>query len=88
VQWAVDRYTAEERRVLTVKPGITDYASLRFPNEGDILRGSSDPDRTYFELIHPEKMRLSLQYLDRRSLLTDASILFQTVAAVFRIPRA
>jgi lipopolysaccharide/colanic/teichoic acid biosynthesis glycosyltransferase len=84
VKWAVDLYTPEQRRVLTVRPGITDYASLRFPNEGEILKGSKDPDKDYMEKIHPEKMRLSLEYLDKRSFLTDLSIIFQTVVTVFK----
>lgn len=82
VKWAVDLYTPEQRRVLTVQPGITDYASLNFPNEGEILRGSTDPDRDYMEKIHPEKMRLSLEYLDKRSMGTDIGIIFQTLAAI------
>jgi lipopolysaccharide/colanic/teichoic acid biosynthesis glycosyltransferase len=83
VKWAVDLYTPEQRRVLTVRPGITDYASLKFPNEGEILRGSTDPDRDYMEKIHPEKMRLSLEYLEKRSLGVDLGIIFRTLAAIF-----
>jgi lipopolysaccharide/colanic/teichoic acid biosynthesis glycosyltransferase len=83
VQWAVDLYTPEQREVLTVPPGITDYASVRFPNEGEILKGSTDPDRDYMEKIHPEKMRLSLEYVRNRSLLTDLKVLAQTAAAIF-----
>jgi lipopolysaccharide/colanic/teichoic acid biosynthesis glycosyltransferase len=84
VKWAVDLYTPEERRVLTVKPGITDYASLRFPNEGEILKGSTDPDRDYMEKIHPEKMRLSLEYIELRSMRVDIGIIFQTLLAIIR----
>lgn len=84
VQWAVDLYTPEERKVLTVPPGMTDYASVRFPNEGEILKGSTDPDRDYMEKIHPEKMRLSLEYIHNRSLITDISVIFQTLAAIIR----
>jgi lipopolysaccharide/colanic/teichoic acid biosynthesis glycosyltransferase len=84
VQWAVDLYSPEERQVLTVQPGITDYASLRFPNEGEILRASTDPDKDYIEKIHPEKMRLSLEYVRRRSFRTDVSILVGTLIAIFR----
>jgi lipopolysaccharide/colanic/teichoic acid biosynthesis glycosyltransferase len=84
VQWAVDLYTPEQRQVLTVPPGITDYASVRFPNEGEILKGSTDPDRDYMEKIHPEKMRLSLEYVRGRSLITDLKVLAQTAAAIFR----
>lgn len=84
VKWAVDCYSPEERKVLEVLPGITDYASLHFPNEGEILRGSTDPDRDYMEKIHPEKMRLSLEYLRRRSLATDVGILLKTLLTVVR----
>jgi lipopolysaccharide/colanic/teichoic acid biosynthesis glycosyltransferase len=84
VQWAVDLYTPEQREVLTVPPGITDYASVRFPNEGEILKGSTDPDRDYMEKIHPEKMRLSLEYVRNRSLLTDLKVILQTSLAILR----
>src|SRR5262249_966104 len=56
VAWAVELYNEEERKLLDVRPGITDYASIRFRNEGEILRGSSDPDKTYLEVIAPEKI--------------------------------
>jgi lipopolysaccharide/colanic/teichoic acid biosynthesis glycosyltransferase len=84
VQWAVDLYTPEQRQVLSVPPGITDYASVRFPNEGEILRGSTDPDRDYMEKIHPEKMRLSLEYVRSRSLATDFKVIAQTALAILR----
>ncbi len=84
VQWAVDLYTPEERQVLNVKPGITDYASLRFPNEGEILKGSLDPDRDYMEKIHPEKMRLSLEYIKTCSFSADIAIILKTIAAILR----
>jgi lipopolysaccharide/colanic/teichoic acid biosynthesis glycosyltransferase len=84
VQWAVDLYTPEQRAVLTVPPGITDYASLRFPNEGEILKGSADPDRDYMEKIHPEKMRLSLEYVRTRSFAIDLKVLAATAATLVR----
>ena len=84
VQWAVDLYTPQERGVLSVPPGITDYASLRFPNEGEILKDSTDPDKDYMEKIHPEKMRLSLKYVEERSLWLDLKIIVRTVAAIVR----
>ena len=80
--WAVERYSPEEKAVLSVRPGITDYASLRFRNEGEILRGSRDPDKDYFEKIHPEKMRLSLEYVRRQSFWFDCDILVRTLGAV------
>jgi lipopolysaccharide/colanic/teichoic acid biosynthesis glycosyltransferase len=81
VPWAVERYTEDEKILLTVRPGITDPASIRFADEGEILRGRSDPDRAYLELIHPEKMRLSVAYVKHRSFLGDVKILVATVGA-------
>ena len=82
VPWAVEQYTPEERTILKVRPGITDPASVRFRNESEILRGSADPDKDYFEKIHPEKMRLSIEYVQKQSFLLDCKILLQTMAAV------
>jgi len=81
VAWAVERYTPAEQVVLTIRPGITDPASLRFANEGEILRGHPDPDAAYFELIHPEKMRLSIDYVKHQSFVGDLRIIAATVAA-------
>ncbi|MCU0357526.1 MAG: hypothetical protein MUE95_08085 [Cyclobacteriaceae bacterium] len=53
-------------------------------NEGEILKGSSDPDKDYMEKIHPEKMRLSLEYVRTRSMLVDIKVILQTVVAIFR----
>jgi lipopolysaccharide/colanic/teichoic acid biosynthesis glycosyltransferase len=86
VSWAVQRYTPDERALLTVRPGITDFASLHFREEAEILRGSADPDKDYFEKIHPEKMRLSLEYIRRQSLWLDFQILAKTVGVVIFRP--
>jgi len=82
VPWAVEKYTPEERTILRVRPGITDPASVRFRNESEILRGSADPDKDYFEKIHPEKMRLSIEYVQKQSFLLDCKILLQTMLVV------
>ncbi len=82
VPWAVERYTAEERTILKVRPGITDPASVRFRNESAILRGSVDPDKDYFDKIHPEKMRLSIEYVRKQSFRLDCIILLQTMLVV------
>ena len=82
VPWAVALYSQQERALLEVRPGITDYASLRFPNEGAILRGSSDPDRDYLGKVHPEKMRLSLEYIRHQSLWLDCKILGKTLVTL------
>ena len=70
--------------VLSVHPGMTDYASLAFRNEAEILRGSADPDRDYFAKIHTHKMRLSLKYVNEASFATDLRILALTVFDVVR----
>ena len=78
-KWAVDLYNGEERRLLTVRPGITDYASIRFRNESEILKGSTDPDQDYMEKIHPEKVRLGLEYVRRHSLWIDLRLILATL---------
>jgi len=85
VEWAVALYSAEERLVLSVRPGVTDLASLRFANEAEILKGSSDPDRDYLERIHPEKMRLALEYVRTRSFTGDIAILVRTAGAALHL---
>ena len=82
VRWAVDLYTPEERRLLSVRPGITDWASVRFRNEAEILRGSDDPDRLYLEKIAPAKIRLGLWYVDNQTFLEDLRIIFATLRCV------
>jgi lipopolysaccharide/colanic/teichoic acid biosynthesis glycosyltransferase len=82
VQQYVDLYTAEERAILTVRPGITDFASLWNSDEGALLQGAEDPERVYLEQIRPTKIRLQLEYVRRQSVATDLLILGQTAAAV------
>jgi len=75
-------YTDEEKRLLEVRPGITDWASIRFRNEGEILRGSDDPHQTYREKIRPEKIRLGLEYVRCHSFMTDCKIILRTLKAI------
>lgn len=75
-------YTTEERRMLTVPPGITDIASIVFSDEGDILRGSSDPDLLYQQIIRPWKSRLALAYVDHRSFGVDLWLIILTATAI------
>lgn len=82
VSWAVDEYSVEERGLLSVRPGMTDYASIHFRNEGEILKGSADPDREYLERIAPEKIRLGLLYVRDHSLLRDIRIIVATAVAI------
>lgn len=82
VQWAVDLYTPQEREILSVRPGISDMASIMFANEEEILKGSLDPDRDYMEKIHPEKMRMSLEYVRNRSFAGDMKVIALTISAI------
>lgn len=68
IQWAVDAYDDRQRRLLTVRPGMTDFASIWFSDEGDRLAGSVDADAAYLRLIAPGKTALGLAYVDGRSL--------------------
>jgi lipopolysaccharide/colanic/teichoic acid biosynthesis glycosyltransferase len=82
VQWAVELYSEEEKRLLSVRPGITDYASIKFRNEAEILKGADDPDKTYLEKIAPEKLRLGLEYVNHNNLWIDLKIIFATMNAL------
>ncbi len=78
----VELYDENSRRLLLVRPGITDYASIRFRNEGEILKGAPDPHKAFKELIQPEKIRLGLKYVDNHSCIGDIKILILTIRAV------
>jgi lipopolysaccharide/colanic/teichoic acid biosynthesis glycosyltransferase len=79
----VDRYTSEESKLLLVRPGITDLASIVFSDEGEILRDSADPDALYDAVIRPWKSRLALLYVERRSFLLDLALIGLTVISFF-----
>jgi lipopolysaccharide/colanic/teichoic acid biosynthesis glycosyltransferase len=81
-------YTVTERRMLTVRPGITDPASIVFSDEGDILKGSRDPDLLYNQIIRPWKSRLALAYIDNRSFFIDLWIIVITALAIVSKPTA
>jgi lipopolysaccharide/colanic/teichoic acid biosynthesis glycosyltransferase len=74
----VDLYTDEEKAILDLRPGITDWASIWNSNEAAVLEGSSDPEKTYEELIRPTKLALQLFYARNQSLAADVKILFHT----------
>lgn len=82
VKRETDLYTNEERRLLSVKPGITDIASIVFADEGDILKDKDDPDLAYNQLIRPWKSRLGLLYVDNRGLLLDIRLIWLTICAM------
>jgi len=82
VQHYVNMFTDEEKAILTVKPGITDWASLWNPDEGSFLSRSPDPERTYMEEIRPTKLRLQLKYVRERSFAVDLGIIMKTISTV------
>jgi lipopolysaccharide/colanic/teichoic acid biosynthesis glycosyltransferase len=79
----VDMYSPEQLRVLDVQPGITDYASIEYSNENELLAKSSDPEKTYIEEIMPAKLKLNMKYIEEKSLGTDLKIIFRTIGKVF-----
>jgi lipopolysaccharide/colanic/teichoic acid biosynthesis glycosyltransferase len=76
-------FSEEEKAILSVRPGMTDYASLWNFHEGELLQGSADPEKTYMEEIRPEKIRLQLKYIKERSFRVDLKIILKTLGKVF-----
>ena len=74
----VDLYNEEQLRVLTVRPGITDIASIKYRNENELLEKSKDPDKTYIEVIMPDKLKYNLEYIDKASFTYDIKLIFMT----------
>lgn len=82
VKRETDLYTNEERKLLSVKPGITDFSSIVFSDEGEILKDLADPDIAYNQLIRPGKSRLGLFYIEHQSLWLDIKLCLITVIAI------
>ncbi len=84
VKMYVDIMTDEEKNtILSIKPGMTDLASLWNFHENEVLKGSPDPEKTYMEKIRPEKIRLQLEYVKNRSFLLDLKIIIKTALRIF-----
>lgn len=75
----VNLYTATQRKVFEVKPGITDIASIEYRNENDILQGVENPEEYYINVIMPHKLSLNMKYMENISVLRDIKIIFQTI---------
>ena len=80
----VDLYTEEQEKVLSVKPGITDYASLEYFKENELLGKSDDPQKTYIEEIMPAKLALNKKYIDNPTLGQDLKIMWATFMKIIR----
>lgn len=79
-----DLYTEEQKIVLKVRPGITDYASIKFRNENDLLSGSKNPEKLYIEEIMPEKLDLNIKYINDNSVFKDIKIIFETFYTIIK----
>jgi lipopolysaccharide/colanic/teichoic acid biosynthesis glycosyltransferase len=80
----VDLYDEEQQRVVRVKPGMTDFASIRFRNENEMLEGKPDPIDFYIQEIMPVKLKLNLHYIEQQSFFLDLKILVLTAFAIFK----
>lgn len=75
----VDLYSEEQMKVLSVRPGITDPASIKYRNENDILSSASNPEEYYIQQIMPDKLKINIDYINTRTFVKDIKIIFQTI---------
>ena len=75
----VDLYSEEQMKVLSVRPGITDPASIKYRNENDILSSQSNPEQYYIQHIMPDKLKINIDYINTRTFVKDIKIIFQTI---------
>lgn len=80
----VDMYGEEQRKILSVRPGVTDYASIEFMDENILLEKSSDPDKTYIEEIMPAKIEMNMRYISNPTLYEYFKIIFLTLFKIVR----
>ncbi|MBL8007278.1 MAG: sugar transferase [Ignavibacteria bacterium] len=76
-------YDENQKKVLSIRPGITDVASIKYRNENELLEKSSDPEKYYIEEIMSDKIRMNLDYMNDRSFLRDVKVIFRTFKAIF-----
>jgi lipopolysaccharide/colanic/teichoic acid biosynthesis glycosyltransferase len=79
-----EMYNAEQKKVLSAKPGITDYASIEYANENEILSKSQDPEHLYINEVMPAKLKLNLKYIQEQSFFTDLKIIFRTIGKILK----
>ena len=79
-----DLYNEEQRKVLSVRPGITDYASIKFRNENDLLAASDEPEQLYIDEIMPEKLALNMKYIQDNTIFKDIKIIFDTFYTIIK----
>ena len=77
-------YSDEQKKVLEVRPGITDLASIQYRNENEVLAKFDNPEQAYITQVMPDKLRINLEYLAQRNFLTDIKIILKTVSAIIK----
>lgn len=80
----VDLYNEEQKQVLSVKPGITDYASIEYSNENEILGKAENPEQVYIDEIMPAKLKLNLKYIAEQGIITDLKIIIKTIGKIIK----
>jgi len=85
VQKYVDYYSPQQRKVLDLRPGLTDFASLEYFEEAQLLANSPNPEKTYIEVVMPAKLDLNLKYLEEKGLVTDLKIIGQTIGKILKV---
>ncbi len=78
----VDMYTMEQQRILSVRPGITDYASIEYMDENRILGEADNPDKAYIEVIMPDKIRLNMKYISNYTIREYFKVIFLTLLRI------
>mgnify|MGYP006118802935 FL=1 len=78
----VDMYSKEQLKVLSVRPGLSDFASIEYINENELLGKSDNPEKTYIEEIMPAKLQLNLKYIEQKSFSTDIKLIFKTIGKI------
>lgn len=80
----VEMYNDEQKKVLSVKPGLSDIASIEYIDENELLGKSDDPEKTYINEIMPAKLKLNLEYIDKASLAFDLKLIFKTIRKILK----
>lgn len=80
----VDMYTGEQRRVLDVRPGITDMASILYRNENELLATAEDPEMFYREVVMQDKLKINLEYVARHNFWFDIKLIFKTIFSILK----
>ena len=80
----IEYYSNDDLLILSVKPGITDLASIYFRNEVELLKNTNNPEKLYIETILPKKIELNKKYINSNNILTDLKIILKTIQAIFK----